>query len=325
MKSFVILFIAVFTIVSRGYSQSEKSFQLSFITPLSTNGASANKIANDYSINLLGGYSRANNVFEFGGLYNINSEYTKGVQFAGLTNISSKGVKAIQFAGLANVTSNQEGGIQISGISNVASKGNVGAQVGGILNVAKNAGTQIGLINIADSVGGASIGLINIVKKNGKQEFELGFSDAINTYLSFKLGTDKFYTIFSGGINFYDIKNTETKAPAQFLVGLGFGKEIHFKKSFATQFELMGYAVTEDKEFTGDLNLLSQFKLTVSKELSSGLKFYVGPVFNMTISQYKNAEGELVGTNIAPYTIFQDNNGKTALKGWIGLSLGIRY
>jgi transposase len=48
-----------------------------------------------------------------------------------------------------------------------------------------------------------SIGLINIAKHRGKYEFEVSFSESINTAISFKIGTDKFYTIFSGGINYF--------------------------------------------------------------------------------------------------------------------------
>lgn len=306
-------------------AQNEESFQFSFITPMGTNGVNSHQMANNVSINLLGGYSRGNNAFECAGLYNINSEYTKGAQFAGITNISGKSENAYQFAGIANVNSDQKKGGQFAGIANVASEGKVDVQVSGILNYAKYAGTQIGLINIADSVSGVPVGLINIVKKNGKQEFELGFSDALNTYLSFKLGTDKFYTIFSGGVNYFDIKNGGTKDPIQYAAGLGFGTDRALKNNFSTQIEVMGYALTEDKSFAKDLNMLTQLKLTAAKELSSGIKFYAGPVFNMTVSQLKNTEGKVIGAGLAPYTLFDNKGEKTNLEAWVGFTFGIRY
>ncbi|PWJ44213.1 hypothetical protein BC781_101563 [Sediminitomix flava] len=314
------IFASVAMISGANAQSSEKAFQLSFISPIGTNGTQANEIINDYSLNLLGGHSRGNNVLELGGLYNVNTSYTKGVQFAGLTNYSAKSEKAVQFAGITNIASDQDRGVQISGITNVTAKGNVAFQLSGILNVADKAGTQIGLINIADSVGGTSIGLINIVKKNGKKEFEIGFSDALHTYGSFKLGTDKFYTIFSAGVNY--INQTDD---LQYAVGLGFGKDIALKNNFATQIELLGYGLSEGQEFTSDLNMLTQLKVTGSKEFKSGVKVFAGPVLNMTVSKYQGEDGELIGSQLAPYTLFESNNGNVDLKGWIGFTFGIRY
>lgn len=302
----IVIIISIFTTFSATAqidTEARKAFQFSFITPLGTNGINSSKVANNYSVNLLGGYSRATNVFEFGGLYNINRQYTKGFQFAGLTNFTGEGRNSVQVAGL----------------SNIARKGRVGFQLGGILNVAKKVGTQVGLINIADSVGGASIGLINIVKKNGKQEFEVGLSDAVNTYASFKLGTDRLYTIFSTGINY--LYGEET----QYAVGLGFGTEIKLKNDYATQFELIGYGLTEGEQFTNDINLLTQFKVTASKEFGAGFKVFAGPVFNLTVSRYKDEENNLIGSNLAPYTLFESEEGNTNLKGWVGFTLGLRY
>ncbi len=64
-------------------------------------------------------------------------------------------------------------------------------------------GVQIGLINyMEDGEAGVSIGLINVAKYGGKYEFEVSFSEAVNTMFSFRIGTDRFYTMFSGGINY---------------------------------------------------------------------------------------------------------------------------
>jgi hypothetical protein len=323
-KRIASLIILAFVVIHAS-AQTDKEFQLSFVTPMGTNGTASQITANDFSFNILGGVSRANNVFEFGGLYNINLEQTKGFQFAGLTNISKRAERSVQFAGIANINSNQDKGVQMAGVSNVASKGKVDLQAAGILNIARVVGTQVGLINIADSVTGTSIGLINIVKRGGKRELEIGFSEVLNTYLSFKLGTDKFYTIFSGGLNYYDWNNTKVKKPIQYALGVGFGTDIALKKGYATQLEIMGYELSEKKKFQSDLNLLTQFKFSFSKSVRSGLKLYAGPVANLTVSQYKTTDGELVGSQLAPYTLFKDEGSKTQLKGWLGFTIGLRY
>lgn len=305
IKSFALsLSLAALALTSYGQEETNKDFQITFISPLGTNGINSHLYTNKVSINLLAGTSAANTAFEFGGLVNVNTQYVKGFQFAGITNISAK----------------SENAIQVAGITNIAPKGSTKLQLSGLVNVAKTAKFQIGLVNIADSLSGAAFGLINVVKKNGKQEWDLGFSDAINTHLSYKLGTRNFYTIFSGGVNYLEVEN----ADLQYAVGLGFGSEIQLKNNYATQIELLGYGLTENEEFSEDLNLLTQVKLTVSKELDSGLKLYAGPAFNMTISQVKKQNGA-IGTDLAPYTIFEDNTNQTDLKGWVGFTIGLRY
>ncbi|WP_425075283.1 hypothetical protein [Psychroserpens sp. S379A] len=94
----------------------KKSFQLTFVPPLSTNGSQAHKITNKVSVNLLGGVSNANEAFEFGGLFNVNKSYTKGFQFAGLTNITKAAEKSYQVAGIANIATEGNANFQLSGI-----------------------------------------------------------------------------------------------------------------------------------------------------------------------------------------------------------------
>ncbi|MEN9919297.1 MAG: hypothetical protein RL662_1733 [Bacteroidota bacterium] len=289
---------------SASAQEQEKSFQLSFIAPFGTNGTQSHLITNKVSINLLGGYSYGNKGFELGGGYNVNTHITKG----------------LQIAGIANYSGNSENAVQIAGITNISGDGSVIAQIGGILNVAKKVkGLQIGLINYADESDGLPIGLISIVKKGGKQEFEVSFSESLNTAVSFKLGTDRLYTIFSGGVNY-------AEKPLQYAAGLGFGTHVNWKNGWGNQIEIMGYALTENESFKIDgINMLAQFKLMFSKQLASHFKMFAGPVLNMTISDYTNPETGELGSSLSPWSMWKNDSQKTQLNAWVGLSAGVRF
>ncbi len=88
-----------------------------------------------------------------------------------------------------------------------------------------------------------SIGLINIAKHRGKYEFEVSFSESINAAISFKIGTDKFYTIFSGGINYF-------LSTIEYAAGLGFGTNINCKKRWSNQIEIQAFGISSGKKFT---------------------------------------------------------------------------
>lgn len=263
-------------------SAQERAVQFSFITPIGTNGLNSHKVTNKFSLNLVGGYSAANTILEIGGVYNVNLKSTKGVQIAGVMNYSGNSSKALQIAG--------------------------------VLNIAKEvSGVQIGLINISDSCAGVPIGLINIVKHGGKHEFEIAFAETLNTAVSFKLGTNHFYTIFSGGVNFLN-------STPEYAAGIGFGTDIKFRdKSWGNQIEVISYGITTNGKFAQGLNMLTQLKYSVSKEFTPHFKVFAGPTINLTISDDCKSE------SIAPWSMYSSNNGTTALNGWVGLSAGVRF
>lgn len=379
MKKLILPVIILCTLALPATAQNNetRTFQLSFISPLGTNGLSSHSVTNKTSFNILGGYSYGNTAFEFGGIYNANIHLTKGLQFAGIVNYSGLSHRAVQIAGVTNIAAKgtvgaQIGGVanaaknaaaQISGVINIAEKvegtqiagvANAaqqlnGAQIAGVINTAKQAGTQIagvgniasqgsvstqigsifnsarkvravqiGLINYADSCDGIQIGLINVVKHGGKQEFETSFSEALNTALSFKLGTNKLYTIFSAGINYLN-------EPLQYAYGIGLGTHQNWRRNWGSQIETIGYQLSEDGKFQGGIDLLAQFKFTVSKQIANRFKIFAGPVLNMTISDYVNPETGETGSQLAPYTIWEQTNASTNMKAWIGFSAGLRF
>lgn len=319
MKKQILSAIVLCTLSISAVAQnnSERLFHMSFISPLGTNGMQSHKTINRISLNILGGHSYGNRAFELGGLYNINTHLTKGMQLSGIVNYSGKSYGAVQVAGVTNIASQGDASVQISGIANVAKGANV--HISGILNTTKHLKwLQIGLINYADSSDGVSIGLINIVKNGGKHEFEVSFSEALNTAVSFKLGTNRLYTIFSVGVNYLE-------KPLQYAYGLGFGTHQNWNKSWGSQVEAIGYQLSEDGEFRDGLDLLTQLKFTVSKQFFNHFKIFAGPVLNLTISDYVNPKSGNRGSSLAPYSMWARQIGATSLNSWVGFTAGVRF
>lgn len=288
-----------------------KGFQFTGIANYSGNAENAMQFAGISNVAIDGVIAT-----QFGGVINVAKE-VKGGQFAGISN-AAKEVQGMQIAGVINAAKEVDG-VQIAGVVNICTD-TVTVQIGGVLNIAKKVkGTQIGLVNYAEENDGLSIGLINIVKKGGKREFEVSLSEAINTAISFKLGTDDFYTIFSVGINYMGTSSTE------YAYGIGLGTNMDWKEGWESQIELMSYSLTEEGKWRGDMNQLYQLKFTVSKQVAERFKVFAGPVLNLTVSDYVNPKTGELGCSLAPWSMWKNDSKTTRLNSWIGFSAGVRF
>ena len=148
-----------------------RTWQLGFIPPVSTHGRMNAQVVNKVSINAIGGHSAGTDLFEVGGIYNINRKNVKYFQVAGIFNNVGGEVEGMQVAGIKNNVEGNVTGTQMAGVSN--NSGHVdGIQIAGVSNKAKSIqGLQIGLFNkVTDANTGWSLGLVNIsVGKNGKK------------------------------------------------------------------------------------------------------------------------------------------------------------
>ena len=176
-------------------------FQFSFVPFVGTNGKYSGEVVNDYSFNLLGGYSAGTTKLEMAGWFNINrgaitgvqlagwfnqvGGKVDGVQLAGLFNSNLDSVEAVQLAGLANFTTGSVDGVQIAGLTNFSPKSVKGVQLAGIMNfsAAEVDGTQIaGVLNFTPkNLNGSQVGLVNFANKvNGFQLGLINYSDSIS-------------------------------------------------------------------------------------------------------------------------------------------------
>jgi len=254
---------------------------------------------------------------QFSGFTNINNGPTNGLQAAGFANFTRKDSKLVQLAGFSNFSHNLEG-TQIAGFCNLSSGTVEGVQISGFLNTARIVkGVQVGFLNIADTVKqGIPIGFLSLVR-NGFREFEIGFSEGLNTYASFKIGVKQFYNIFSIGMQ---------SISDRFRWGWGYGIGTHLtdREDYKVNLELMSYHINEGVWFTNAYNGLQQAKLTIARSVNENVSLFAGPTLNLMISDYYKHGHLRSGSGFAPYHISNHWSGSTNLKFWIGFNAGLR-
>lgn len=176
---------------------TSRPFQISLVPGLSTHGKLGSQVVNNFSLNLLGGYTAGTNGAEIGGMFNIDQKDVQyfqtagvfnvvggsmtGVQVAGATNLVLGRATGFQAAGVGNYTGGTMTGFQVGGVYNhiadslqglqIAGVGNfvrgqsTGVQISGLINIShqENRGLQIaGIFNYTRRLKGVQIGLINI-------------------------------------------------------------------------------------------------------------------------------------------------------------------
>ena len=193
--------------------------QLSFFTPLSTNGMEGYKYYHHFSINAIQGYNGAVQGLEVGGVINADKGYVIGGQFGGVGNIIGGDLKGIQgagvfnfaksvlgaqYAGVANYSISGMQGMQGAGVINYSAGQIDGMQAAGVINIASGIkynsklfqasgvanislshnliGMQVsGVLNAANNITGAQIGLVNIAKNvKGTQIGLINIADTID-------------------------------------------------------------------------------------------------------------------------------------------------
>ncbi|MFY0600960.1 MAG: hypothetical protein JXR03_14895 [Cyclobacteriaceae bacterium] len=314
-------------------SQVEKKiFQLSWIPPLSTNKPSDSVIYYS-SVNILAGSNHGVEGVEFGSLVNITRTNSGFAQFAGLTNLTGKTATGIQAAGLANRAKTVKGtqmaglinsvntsnGLQLAGLANQADTLN-GVQISGLVNYAKTVnGLQLGFINIADTVeSGASIGFISIVK-TGLHHFEVSNNDVIAVNLTFRSGTDRFYGIFTAGI--------QARSEPLWTAGLGFGTRFDLKKDkIVGSVEVTGSGINRTQgNLDQELNLLNKLSFNVGYQLTKRILINAGPVLNVYVTRDLNSESGKYGYNLNHKNLFNQTSNGTNTRMWIGYQAGIWF
>jgi hypothetical protein len=169
--------------VRKKIREYDKGLQLSLFPGISTNGIWSGSYYNKYSLNLFGGLSAGNQIFELGLITNANLKSTTGIQIAGLANIVGANAfvnltlseerelineedykvnfTGIGLAGFLNFVLDDASGIQLSGGLNVVGNDFRGFQLAGIGNSAGKTtiGLQLaGLYNLSnESIGGFQI------------------------------------------------------------------------------------------------------------------------------------------------------------------------
>ena len=295
------------------------------------------------------------------GFCNVVRGTVDGVQGAGFINVAGNGVTGVQGAGFMNVAGNFNEGVQGAGNGNVAGNGTVnvkaagfmnsadevevvqaagflnnanevdGIQAAGFLNRAGNVkGLQVaGFLNICDSIEGVPIAFISIVKYNGYRRFELAASEAQLASLSFKMGVNKFYSIYSLG--------KPAGPDSRWMYSFGFGSRV-------TEFEQSSISIEAvchrevwlfDERAPRNIhhpryNMHNQLSFTYGRTIGRTSELFVGPTLNLTAAKTTEADDTYIPWEpIAPSWAFFDKTVNTPRQTnyafWVGAKAGIRF
>lgn len=209
-----------------GDEMKTRRVQLSFITPVGTNGMASWDVINNFSVNLLAGYAGGLNGTELSGLVSILKTDMNGAQFSGLAGIALGKARGAQFSGLFNMTLDTSAGGQFAGLMNLTTAPLKGFQAAGFLNLSEGGDvTQVsGFTNIsygttrgAQVTGFANIspgqlrgaqlaGFLNVAGKlSGLQLAPFNYADSL--VRGIPIGV---LSIVRNGYHVFEISSTET-------------------------------------------------------------------------------------------------------------------
>ncbi|MCD4792102.1 MAG: hypothetical protein K8R54_02625 [Bacteroidales bacterium] len=160
----------------------KRSFQITFITPMGTNGLEAGQYTNKLSVNMFAGYAGGLEGIEFGGFSNVINGKVTGAQFAGFTNVVNGGTNGAQFAGFSNIVRDDLTGGQFTGFTNIVAGDVKGIQASGFTNLAKGNLNTAQITGFANVVNGKTDGIqiagfTNITRKELKGFQLAGFAN----------------------------------------------------------------------------------------------------------------------------------------------------
>ena len=269
---------------------------------------------------------------QIAGISNINLGDVKGTQIGGVMNMADT-VIGIQISGIANKSDSLQGlqlsgitnytkdinGVQIAGIYNHSIRGE-GIQFSGIVNRAKYfKGSQIGLINIADSLDGVPIGLFNIIK-NGYSRIKVNADETFPINLAYTSGVQYFHTTL-----FIGTQTNSWNDTTKFLTaGYGIGSSIILGKSLSMDIDL-------NSQYISQRNLTT--KTSYKASLYTGIEFKIykklylagGATLNAWFVN-KSLISDSAYEKLRPEYSFKHDyvNSNFAWRGWFGYNFGVR-
>jgi hypothetical protein len=143
--------------------------QISLLPFIGTNHYLSGNVINDYSVNIIAGYSLGIRKLEVGGFMNLVRGKVWGGQVAGFANLVGESVKGVQGSGFANIVGQSAYGIQGAGFGNLVFRNFSGVQGAGFANVV--------LHSTRYAVQGAGFG--NVVAGNGSGVQAAGFANVV--------------------------------------------------------------------------------------------------------------------------------------------------
>ncbi|MEY4539867.1 MAG: hypothetical protein RLZZ306_1624 [Bacteroidota bacterium] len=296
-----------------------RNFQVSLLPFLGTNRSLSGSIKNDYSLNLLMGYSGGVRKLEVGGILNGVRNDVQGLQVAGVGNIVGGNVVGGQISSTFNIAGNVESGIQLSSGFNVIIKESSGWQISSINFAHKvvKGGKQIGFINISDSTETTPIGFLSFVGSgNGYKRLELLVDENQTAIFSFKTGVKQFYNVLALHYNF-------TRKKEIFGIGYGIGRAFEVGNSWMMNTDLTTNLLVEYDDLSPNVAALWKLDVSFEKQIARNVAVTVGPSIKyLDINEYNSTSWVSKPFNKIPsYKTISSTINSTF---WIGFQMGLR-
>lgn len=193
------------------------------------------------------------------GFINVVEDRFQGIQ-AGFINAVEK-VEGFQI-GFINATENLNG-FQV-GFTNLAERA-FGSQIGFLNATEVLDGIQIGFINWTERVShGTPIGFLSFVKHGGLKAFELSFTEMYPYNISYKTGTDKFYT--------FPMLSYNPNLPKPVAIGFGAGILLPMNEEVYFNPELMSQNV-----ISYDFDQITSLSLNLGHAFNENTHVLIGP------------------------------------------------
>lgn len=297
-------------------------FQFSLIPFVGTNGSYSGSIINDYSFNLLGGYSAGTLKLEMATLFNINRgdmtgvqmaglfnqvggevdgvqmagllnsnlDSVRGVQLAGLANFTTGSVEGVQIAGLANFSPRKVEGVQIAGLTNFAAGDLQGSQIAGLLNFAAKdvTGSQIATFNFGNKVNGFQLGVFNYSESTSG--VPVGFLSFVRSgYHTLELSANEVLPLNlafrTGKREFYNIffAGTRPEWNTQATWSFGYGVGTSPRLGEKTYLNIEVSSEQLSEGSVHSLNLINRGYIGVEYQAGKRVAVFAGPTLNLRV------------------------------------------
>jgi hypothetical protein len=236
-----------------------RDIQISLLPFIGSNGAMSGNIVNNYSINMLGGYSLGTRQIELGFFFNIDRGDVSFLQVAGFGNIVGGDVIGAQASGFFNLNGGETKAVQGTGFANINFGDFQGVQLAGLAN-----------INLASADGVKAAGFMNVSNGNSG-----GVSVA---------GLGNFHRGDFRGPQIAGFTNISTRGTLKGTQVAGFYN--HANKVYGTQIGFLNYA---DSLSGVPIGFLSIVKHGYHKlEFSADEVFYTNLAFRSGVRKFYN-------------------------------------
>ncbi len=253
------------------------------------------------------------------GVMNVNLGGIKGPQFAGVMNVNTSGSQGAQFAGVMNVQVQDFRGSQFAGVLNVATHQITGTQIAAVVNYGTHVhGSQIGLLNISDSIRGVPIGLLSY-SRSGYHKIEVSSDEVFLTNLAFRTGVRQFYNIFSASIKPDDFGDPF------WAMGYGIGTAPRLAKWLYFNLDLQSSHVSQG-HLEESLSLLNKVYLGFDFQVARKLSITAGATLNGYLTDRNEEYPSIFSDYFTPNIIYDEDVGdKSHLQMWWGWKVGLRF